>query len=136
MINKLSIVVIVVKDQAKAMDFYTKILGLEKRTDLMPPGNPRWVTVAPKGQDIEMSLFQAGSLSDPKAPQNRWQPGSGPSWTLQTDDCRKDSEELKSRGVKFVSEPAEYPWGVGATFSDPDGNIFSLYQPNPQRWNK
>ena len=133
MIKRLMTVIVVVRDQAKALDFYTNVLGFEKRTDFTPQGNPRWVTVAPKGQDIEMSLFQAGSYNDPKSPQNRWQPGNNPSWTLLSDDVRKDSEELKSRGVKFVSEPAEYPWGIGSTFIDPDGNVFSLYQPSHQQ---
>jgi catechol 2,3-dioxygenase-like lactoylglutathione lyase family enzyme len=54
MIEKLMTVGIVVKDQAKALDFYMRALGFEKRADFTPPGNPRWVTVAPKGQDIEM----------------------------------------------------------------------------------
>jgi predicted enzyme related to lactoylglutathione lyase len=134
MIHKLATVVIVVRDQAKALDFYTKVVGLEKRTDITPPGSPRWVTVAPKGQDIEISLFQAGSNPDPKALQNRWQPGAGPAWTLHTNDIRKDFEELKSRGVRFdQSKPEEYPWGIAATFNDPDGNKFGLLQP-PKAW--
>jgi predicted enzyme related to lactoylglutathione lyase len=42
----------------------------------------------------------------------------------------QDFEELKSRGVKFnETQPAEYPWGLLATFSDPDGNNFLLLQP-------
>ncbi|HZW58180.1 MAG TPA: VOC family protein [Nitrososphaerales archaeon] len=131
MIQKLAIVTIVVKDQAKALEFYTKEPGFEKRTDFTPQGNQRWVTVGPKGQDVEMSLFQVGSISDPKAPQNEWEPGRTPTWTFRTDDCRKDFEELKSRGVKFnETQPVEYPWGLVATFSDPDGNNFSpLQQP-------
>jgi predicted enzyme related to lactoylglutathione lyase len=130
MIQKLATVILVVKDQAKALDFYTRVLGFEKRTDFTPPGNPRWLTVAPKGQDIEISLFQTGSSNDPKASQNRWHPGSSPAWTLHTNDCRKDFEELKSRGVKFDQhQPTEYPWGLAATFDDPDGNKFGLLQP-------
>jgi predicted enzyme related to lactoylglutathione lyase len=133
MIEKLATVVIVVKDQTRALDFYTNVLGFEKRTDITPPGSQRWVTVAPKGQDIEMSLFQVGSYSDPKTPQNKWRPGSSPTWTLKTSDCHKDFEELKSRGVKFNErEPGQYPWGLVATFTDPDGNNFSLLQP-PER---
>jgi catechol 2,3-dioxygenase-like lactoylglutathione lyase family enzyme len=136
MIDKLLNVVIVVSDQEKAVDFYTRALGLEKRTDFTPPGGSRWVTVAPKGQDIEISLFQAGSVSDPKAPQNQLQPGKNAQWALRTTDCRKDFEEMKSRGVKFNEEqPVQYPWGVLATFRDPDGNPFSLLQqPSSNSW--
>lgn len=122
-------VTIVVKDQEKALNYYTNVLGFERRTDFTPPGNVRWVTVAPKGQEIAMSLFQAGSHNDPATPQNRWQPGSTQSWTFKTSDIRKDFEELKSKGVKFnEEEPAKYPWGLVATFTDPDGNNFSLLQ--------
>lgn len=130
MITKLANVVVVVKDQAKALDFYIQVLGFEKRTDYNPPGNVRWVTVAPKGQDIEISLFQAGSSADPKSPQSQLKAGSNPQWNLQTDDCHGDFKRLKALGVKFdQEEPDEYSWGVQATFRDPDGNPFSLLQP-------
>jgi len=130
MIDRLANVVVVVKDQAKALDYYTRVLGLEKRTDVNPPGGTRWVTVAPKGQDIEISLFPAGSYPDPKGGKTSLEPARGPAWTFRTTDCKKDFEELRSRGVKFNEQkPAEYPWGVQATFSDPDGNGFNLLQP-------
>ena len=69
MVEKLMVVTLVVKDQAKALDFYTKALGLEKRSDYLGPTGARWLTVAPKGQDIEISLFPAGSFTDPKGGQ-------------------------------------------------------------------
>ncbi len=125
MIQKVANVAVVVKDQAKALDFYTQVLGFEKRMDIpAPSGGARWVTVAPKGQDIEISLFLAGSYPDT---QNQWKAGSSPMWTLQTDDCRAEYARLKARGVRFdQEEPAENPWSITATFSDPDGNRFNL----------
>jgi catechol 2,3-dioxygenase-like lactoylglutathione lyase family enzyme len=130
MIEKLANVVVVVKDQAKALDYYTRVLGFEKRTDINPPGGTRWVTVAPKGQDIEISLFPAGSYPDPNGVQHSLEPGKGPAWNFRSTDCKKDFEELKSRGVKFNEpKPAEYPWGIQASFSDPDGNGYTLLEP-------
>ncbi len=129
MIEKLTVVGVVVKDQAKAVEFYTKSLGLEKRSDFTGPTGVRWVTVAPKGQDIEIALVQAGSYPDPKGGQIQVQPAGGTQWTFQTNDCKKDFEELKSRGVRFAqSKPAEYPYGIQANFTDPDGNAFALLQ--------
>ena len=129
MIQKLSNITVVVKDQAKALDFYTQVLGLEKRTDVpAPPGGSRWVTVAPKGQDIEISIFQAGSFPVPNAPENQWKPGGNPGWTFQTDDCRGDYSRLKDKGVVFDMEPADNPWSTVASFRDPDGNAFRLVQ--------
>lgn len=134
MIEKLANVVLVVRDQTKALDFYTNVLGFEKRTDISPPWGVRWVTVAPKGQDVEISLFQAGKYPDPSL--GELQPGKGPQWTFQTTDCKRDFEELKARGVKFdQSKPDENPWGIQATFADPDGNKFALLQPmSRQAW--
>jgi hypothetical protein len=42
--------------------------------------------------------------------------------TIETDDCLKTYEELKSRGVEFVTEVLELAWGYAAQSLDPDGN--------------
>jgi len=49
---------------------------------------------------------------------------------FNTDDCRGTYEELKARGVQFISEPAERPYGIEAVFKDNSGNWFSLTQPS------
>ena len=129
MIDKLTVVTLIVKDQDKALDFYTRVLGLEKRNDFTGPGGARWLTVAAKGQDIEISLFKAGSWPNPKGGQFELQPPNNGQWTFQSTDCKKDFEELKSKGVKFDQDkPGEFPWGIQAQFADPDGNRFVLLQ--------
>jgi predicted enzyme related to lactoylglutathione lyase len=120
---------LVVNNQAEALEFYTKKVGFEKKTDFTPPGSYRWVTVGPKGQDLELALFQAGT-QDPNLRSNVWKPGINPPIVMRVDDCRKTFAELKARGVEFKqAQPDEYAWGVSATFSDPDGNLFSINQP-------
>ena len=47
---------------------------------------------------------------------------------LTTDDCRASYEELKGRGVEFVEEPEERPYGIDAGFRDPSGNHLRLTQ--------
>ena len=37
MIEKLPNIIVLVRDQEKALDFYTNVLGFEKRTDYTPP---------------------------------------------------------------------------------------------------
>lgn len=44
---------------------------------------------------------------------------------LATDDCRGAFRELSARGVVFLTEPAERPFGIEATFRDDSGNIYS-----------
>jgi len=130
MIEKLTHVPIVVSDQERALRFYTDVLGLEKRADYQLPGNPRWLTVAPKGQDIELILFQGTYRVDPRAPPEA---GSGGNhWVFKTDNCRKDFEILRARGVKFKDPaPVEANYGIAAYFTDPDGNHLTLLESSP-----
>jgi len=123
---------LVVKNQAHALEFYTEKVGFAKKTDFTPPGSYRWVTVGPKGQDLELALWQVGS-PDPNGWARSWKPGMGPPIVLRVDDCRKTFSEMRSRGVEFKqTQPEEYPWGISATFSDPDGNLFSINQLPPR----
>ena len=126
--------ILIVKDQDDALEFYTKKLGFEKTTDSAPPGGYRWVTVGPKGQDLELALFQAGS-QDASPWARDWKPGNNPPIVMRVDGCAKFSAEPKPKGVRFDAEPKEYPWGVSATSTDPDGDYFSINQPpKEQAW--
>ncbi|MDA4130836.1 MAG: VOC family protein [Thaumarchaeota archaeon] len=128
---------LVVKNQAAALDFYTNKVGFEKKTDVTPPGSYRWITVGPQGQDLELALFEAGT-KDPNGWSSGWQPGGNPPIVMNVDDCRQAFAEMKARGVEFKQEkPDEYAWGISATFSDPDGNLFSINQrPGASSWTK
>jgi catechol 2,3-dioxygenase-like lactoylglutathione lyase family enzyme len=133
--GKISQITLIVKNQAAALDFYVNKVGFEKKTDYSDPRGYRWVTVGPKGQDLELALFQMGS-GDPNNWSSNWKPGIYPPIVMRVDDCRKTFSELKSKGVQFKqSEPQEYAWGVSATFSDLDGNLFSINQlPSASSW--
>jgi uncharacterized glyoxalase superfamily protein PhnB len=57
-----------------------------------------------------------------------------PSVEFLVDDAKKVYDELKNKGVKFIKELHEEPWGgKQATFTDPDGNILEITQIN---WKK
>lgn len=132
--SRISQITLVVKNQTDALEFYTEKVGFEKKTDFTPPGGDRWVTVGPKRQELEIALFQAGRR-DANNWSREWKPGSNPPLVMRVDDCRSAFEELKAHGVQFVQEPKEYPWGISATFSDPDGNLFSINQlPSKSAW--
>jgi len=133
-IEKLTHVPIVVSDQDRALKFYTEVLGFEKRADYRNPGNARWLTVAPKGTDVELILFEGRYKIDPRAPPEA---GSGGNhFVFKTNDCRKDVETFKARGLKFQDPaPVEANFGLAAYFTDPDGNHLTLLQPGPpQQW--
>lgn len=47
---------------------------------------------------------------------------------IETDDCRATYQQLKSKGVTFLQEPADRPYGIEALLRDDSGNWFSLNQ--------
>lgn len=123
MLEKVAYISVFISDQDKALDFYTNVLGFEKRVDSPTPDGPRFLTVAVTGQDFELVLW-------PGTP-GQGQPVYGrvsAAYTIMVSDCRKMFEVLKARGVKFDTEVLEYPWGYVAVFQDPDGNRLQLRQ--------
>lgn len=125
-----------VEDQDEALEFYTKKVGMEVKADMTVPelGNFRWLAVAPAGQS-EVSIvlmaipgppaFEAETVAQIKAVMAK---GVAATVFLTTDDCRASFEELKSRGVEFVEEPEDRPYGIDAGFRDPSGNHIRLTQ--------
>lgn len=135
--GKISQVTLVVTDRERSLAFFVEKVGFEKKTDFTAPGGVRWVSVGPKGQELELALWQIGSATDAgqRAWSKDWAPARSPPIVVRVEDCRKAFEELSARGVEFPQPAKEYPWGVSATFKDPDGNLFSLNQP-PAQWAK
>jgi predicted enzyme related to lactoylglutathione lyase len=129
--GKISVVTLVVANQAKALEFYTHAVGFDKKTDINPTGANRWVTVGPNGSDLELSLWEAGSATDPSQREaaKQWAPGHTPPIVITVKDCAGLHREMSARGVHFTMAPKENPWGTTAAFQDPDGNLFSLNQP-------
>ncbi len=121
MLEKIFYTSVLVSDQDRALDFYTNVLGLEQRFDNPLPDGPRFLTVGVEGQDFMLVLW-------PGTP-GKAEPAQGrvpASVTIETEDCRRAYEELKSRGVQFETGVVEQPWALVAMFQDPDGNRLQL----------
>ncbi len=132
MITKMSHVNVFVVDQERAKKFYTEKLGFEVRNDATMDGF-RWLTVGPKNQpDLNILLARPAppmfSKEDAEAMLALVAKGSIAGGVLDTDDCRRDYQDLKARGVTFLQEPADRPYGVEALLRDDSGNWFSLTQ--------
>ena len=50
---------------------------------------------------------------------------------LETDDCRGDYERWRARGVCFLGDPREEPYGTLVVFEDIYGNRWDLIQTTP-----
>jgi uncharacterized glyoxalase superfamily protein PhnB len=123
MLEKVFYTSVLVSDQDQALDFYTNVLGLERRVENPTPDGPRFLTVRVEGDDFQLVLWP-GTPGQAQAVQGR----IPASVTIETEDCRKAFEELKSRGVEFETDVIEQPWGYVALFQDPDGNRLQIRQ--------
>jgi len=125
-----------VQDQDEALAFYSEKLGMEVRADVTLPemGDFRWLAVGPVGQpDVAIVLMSIPGppVMDPeRAEQVRSLMAKGFAGTifLATEDCHASYEELKGRGVEFVEQPEERPYGIDSSFRDPSGNHIRLTQ--------
>ena len=133
MISRLNHVNVFVLDQDRAKAFYTETFGFELRNDATLDGF-RWLTVGPKDQkDLNILLAYPAppmfSPEDAEAVRALVAKGSLGGGVFETADCQKTFEELSAKGVTFLQEPAERPYGIEALFRDDSGNWFSLTQP-------
>ena len=119
MIKAVKFVSIPVKDQDKALDFYTRKLGFGVLTDQpMAPGQQRWIELKIPGADTKVVLFTPDGHED--------RIGSFQNVTFTADNVAGTHAELSARGVEFSQPPTSQPWGTFAVFKDLDGNQFVL----------
>jgi catechol 2,3-dioxygenase-like lactoylglutathione lyase family enzyme len=135
MLKQLTHAQVWVHDQDEALAFYTEKLGMELREDVTVPemGNFRWLSVGVPGQEVAITL-----MAVPGPPvfeeETRRQihallaKGAAGGLFFSSDDVRASYEELKGRGVEFLQEPTEQPYGIDAGFRDVSGNQFRLVQ--------
>jgi catechol 2,3-dioxygenase-like lactoylglutathione lyase family enzyme len=121
---RLHSVVVVVPDQELALDFYTRVLGWEKREDNQMAPDYRFLVVVPPGQ-------ATGIVLGPEHIHGRTAPGADrPQDTdiyMVTDDLQSDYLRWTDEGVIFDGPPQPMPWGgLGARFCDPFGNRFFI----------
>jgi uncharacterized glyoxalase superfamily protein PhnB len=93
----------------------------------IPEQNKRWVVVAPPGSEAQLLLARAASEEQSSRIGN--QTGGRVFLFLYTDDFWRDYENYKRKGIVFVREPKEEPYGTVAVFLDLYGNLWDLLQP-------
>ncbi len=125
---KIFITSVFVDDQAKALKFYTDVLGFVKKTDITA-GNYRWLTVvSPEGPaDMEL-LLEPNENPAAKTYQNAIHDAGIPANLFKVEDIRKEHERMTNLGVTFVSPPTRTGPSVSAIFDDTCGNLISMVQ--------
>ncbi|WP_319459303.1 VOC family protein [Micromonospora sp. RTP1Z1] len=133
MITNISITSVFVQDIDTAKAFYLDVLGFAEHTDItIGDGSYRWCTVMhPSQPELEVHLTLPGPPYSPEMADTlrRAQAEGGMfGLGLAVDDCRKTHEELRAKGVEFIQEPSERPYGVEAVARDNSGNWLVLVE--------
>ena len=128
---KIKIVSIPVRDQQKALDFYTGVLGFIKKVDIPLGEGNRWLTVVSQyDQDGPELLLEPAPLhfEPSKVYQNALMEAGIPYTQFYVDDIQKEFERLTKLGVEFSMNPTEMGTVVAAVFNDTCGNNIQLIE--------
>lgn len=119
---------VLVDDQAKALAFYTEVLGFVKKHDEQA-GEYRWLTVvSPAGSpDFEL-LLEPNAFPAAKTYQKALFEAGIPATSFAVDDIQKEYERLTAQGVVFRGKPAAMGPVMGAIFEDTCGNLIMIAQ--------
>ena len=132
MITNVSLTTVYCLDQDATRDFYVDVLGFQLHTDATMDGF-RWVTVThPNQPELEVTLMLPGPPLDEESAafiERQLKKGQLGGLGLRVDDCRETFDELSSKGVTFLQEPADRPYGVEAVMRDNTGNWLVLVEP-------
>ena len=128
MTQSLGLVSLLVRDYDEAIAFYVDKLGFKLVEDTYQPAqDKRWVVVSPPGAR-ESGLLLARASNEHQASRIGDQTGGRVFLFLYTDDFWRDFKTYQARGVRFVREPKEEPYGTVAVFEDLHGNLWDLVQ--------
>jgi len=125
---KIKLTSVYVDDLAKALRFYTEVLGFSKKADFSQ-GSYRWLTVAsaeePDGTQLQLALNDNPSA---KAYQQAMFQQNQPAANFITDDIKNDYERIKGRGAEFSMPPTDVTGSTIAMLKDTCGNLIQLTQ--------
>jgi catechol 2,3-dioxygenase-like lactoylglutathione lyase family enzyme len=123
---RINLTSILVDDQAKALAFYTDVLGFVKKTDF-PVGEFRWLTVVsaeqPDGTELVLEPdthpavrpFKAALIAD-----------GIPFTSFAVDDAQAEYERLVALGVEFTQLPMTMGPVTTAVLDDTCGNLIQI----------
>lgn len=123
---KINITSVFVDDQREALQFYTEVLGFEKRTEI-PLGEAAWLTVGSPEQPGGPELLLEPSDHPAVGPFREALIEDGiPFTSFAVEDVDAEFRRLKDLGVVFTQEPLEMGPTVTAVFDDTCGNLIQI----------
>ena len=118
MIKRIKFLGIPVRDQDRALQFYTQKLGFRIFTDQQFSETQRWIELTVPGAETGIVLFT------PEGHEDRIGTFVNTSW--EVDDIDKTYADLVAKGVEFTGPPVKQPWGTSVILKDSEGNSIVL----------
>ena len=123
---KITLTSVLVDDQAKALAFYTDLLGFVKKEDV-PLGEHRWLTVvSPEDPDGPELLLEPDAHPAASPFKEALVADGIPFTSFAVDDVEETFDRLKSRGVRFTQEPTQMGPVTTAVLDDTCGNLIQI----------
>jgi predicted enzyme related to lactoylglutathione lyase len=117
-----------VDDQARALEFYTRVVGFVKKTDI-PLGEFSFLTVAsPEAPDEVELLLEPNDNPAALAFQRSVYAQGIPATAFFSRDLQADYERMRGLGAVFRQPPTQTPFGAQAVFEDTVGNLIQIQQ--------
>ena len=125
---RITLTSVFVEDQAKALKFYTGVLGFVKKTEI-PVGQFKWLTVvSPEAPDGIELLLEPNDNPAAKAYQNAIFKQGIPITLFAVEDIEGEHQRLEMLGVTFSVKPTKTQGPTIAVFEDTCDNLIQLYQ--------
>jgi catechol 2,3-dioxygenase-like lactoylglutathione lyase family enzyme len=126
---KINLASVLVDDQAKALRFYTEVLGFQKKNDI-PLGEHRWLTVVSPSDPDGPELVLEPDAHPAAGPFKEALVGDGiPFTSFAVDDVHSEYERLRACGVRFTQEPVAMGPVTTAVLDDTCGNLIQIAAP-------
>jgi len=118
-----------VNDQEKALNFYTSVLGFQKKSDFSQ-GPYRWLTVvSPEDPDGVELILESSSNPATKTYQEAMYRAQMRAAQFLVNDVQAEHDRLVAQGVKFTMPVTKVTGSIIAVLDDTCGNLIQLFQP-------
>ena len=123
---RITLTSVLVDDQAKALAFYTQVLGFREKTDI-PLGEHRWLTVvSPEALDGVELVLEPDEHPAAKPFKTALVEDGIPFTSFGVEDVQREYERLRGLGVRFTQEPTVMGPVTTAVLDDTCGNLIQI----------
>jgi predicted enzyme related to lactoylglutathione lyase len=127
---KIKLASVSIDDYDKALNFYTEVLGFEKKRDMPLGEGARWITVvsADDPDGVELLLEPNAEYPAMKALKEALVADGIPFTAFEVNDIDEEYTRLRKLGVEFMMEPTNMGMTTVAILDDTCGNLIQIYQ--------